>query len=1504
MATMSSYTSRSFAFILLFFSSLDGILCGVSSICAGQQHTCAILRTNSASRLDGGLACWGYSPYGQLDQPVISSLSLSFLSISCGGFHSCGILSDHSVSCFGYNGGFGNGVPHPETLYNQSIVPEGILAEEVALTQTMTCALIYPQRKKIQCWGYSDYLDVAVPFSLPSNNEILTFECGAGCCCMIDKVTGLVHCVGHDVNNRLSPPNKQFLSLSSHWNDLQTCGITTAYQIECWGDGDAAFGLSQQTSEDIYSFAVLPGSGQKFVVGVESSSGAPKAWGEIVNNLMALNIRGGTQFTQLAFGFDHGCGVNTELEVYCWTGNKYKLQPNKWTVPTATFTDIASAIDISGSTTCVLIEGNSFAYCFGQGQYGQADALNSIDHLGYKSIVSSNAGSCAIVNVHSTLPNVICWGSITESGSTPPTYEFLALSMSRVFTVCGIIQGVVPSTATNLVCWGRTDLDSATPQLPAPSSGTFTKLCSGFNFHCGLLSNGTMLCFLSRANTDNSDPANNPNIAPQPDLTLNFTNLFCSYYFVCGILASPGGYSQCFGSNLNSNLLPPAEESFDSLSLMSPSIGCGILASNGPARCWPESSPAVAPYLTLLQNTAWAKLAVGNSICGITIFNQLNCVGTDPFMVELAPSYIQPSIAYAAPKNYYQRGIDFVECRNGSFARNPGYTQQGCSGPCTAGYYGAWPQNEQRCEAICPLGHFCGTGVTQPTACPAGKLGVVQGLSSSECSGIVAAGFYAPAASAQAIACSAGHYLSTPGGTSAGDCLLCDPGYYCVNGSTSARQLICPSSAMYCLQGSGVPATVDNGYYGTGGSANGQGAKQKVICEAGSYCVGGQKFLCNPGKYSNSGQSACSSCDPGSFSADFGLTGCSNCTQGFYQPLGSTTTCFSCSPGTFQPFNSSLRCLDCDPGKYSESPGATVCVDCAVGKFTDQNSSISCRSCNPGSYQPQPGSSFCIESVCALGYKTSSTGCIACDQGEFTATHKSSECSTCAAGFYNLRAASSSCFSCADDADVYGLVCSGGNGTVQAGYWATIVLDSAGEPHYKVYTCSSDNNCKGNTILSYFGPFGSNSSQITQTQLNSFIMSSGGTASQCGQNRASSSSNYLCGSCDPGFTEWNGSCVECEGVKVWLIVIFIIIGFIYVIILHSVSQSSSGDVKILLYFIQTALLVLAASVKDFKWLEFVNFSPSQSTGTYCAAPLTSYQQLALQAVIPFIFIGQLLLLALLHWLSSLSCRANRRAVTPQLEVSHVVIDHPDDLPSNSVRREPARPLKQFYWPNYHRTLVALILFSFQMITQTCFDFIQCVSINSESSVLYSRPDISCKTQQYRDWSILIYILFAGYVALVPLIILGFLWSSRAQLSSKRNSSALLEKWGILFEMFTARAYWWQFIVLARQILLIGLNMAFFDNPGQKYVSFTYFFLVMLLAHAVIKPYCNSADNFMEGGSLALLTMISAFFIHTAGASLSLNQTIWVGILLFPYISASVLKIGGYRVADLYQHAKH
>jgi alpha-tubulin suppressor-like RCC1 family protein len=77
-------------------------LTDVSAISVGGGHTCALLR-------DGTVSCWGMNDYGQIGNMAPTGLPTPMpdltdvVSISAGALHTCAVRSDGSVRCWGYN---------------------------------------------------------------------------------------------------------------------------------------------------------------------------------------------------------------------------------------------------------------------------------------------------------------------------------------------------------------------------------------------------------------------------------------------------------------------------------------------------------------------------------------------------------------------------------------------------------------------------------------------------------------------------------------------------------------------------------------------------------------------------------------------------------------------------------------------------------------------------------------------------------------------------------------------------------------------------------------------------------------------------------------------------------------------------------------------------------------------------------------------------------------------------------------------------------------------------------------------------------------------------------------------------------------------------------------------------------------------------------------------------------------------------------------------------------
>ncbi|MDA8568056.1 putative Ig domain-containing protein [Euryarchaeota archaeon] len=134
----------------------------------GLYHTCAILD-------DGSLKCWGDNNYGELGiggttgyggqyttpQAVDLGTGRTAVSVSLGQYHTCALLDDGSLKCWGrnYYGELGIG---GTTAYNvQYTTPQtvnlgtGRTAVSVSSGQYHTCAVL--DNNSLNCWGHNDF---------------------------------------------------------------------------------------------------------------------------------------------------------------------------------------------------------------------------------------------------------------------------------------------------------------------------------------------------------------------------------------------------------------------------------------------------------------------------------------------------------------------------------------------------------------------------------------------------------------------------------------------------------------------------------------------------------------------------------------------------------------------------------------------------------------------------------------------------------------------------------------------------------------------------------------------------------------------------------------------------------------------------------------------------------------------------------------------------------------------------------------------------------------------------------------------------------------------------------------------------------------------------------------------------------------------------------------------------------------------------------------------------
>jgi alpha-tubulin suppressor-like RCC1 family protein len=316
---------------ILPLGTVYGLDSGVQAVASGGYHTCVLMAA-------GTVKCWGSGQFGQLgngvsnatqNQPVdVVELGGKVVDITAGEYHTCALLSDGRVQCWGLNGAgqLGNGISQEFLGRNKPVDVTGLPSPAVGIAagSAHTCARLMDS--SLWCWGNDEYGqlgDGSIVKSISVKGKPTPV-----------KVTGL------DAVTLVSAGSRH------------TCAMNDKV-VYCWGDN---------------SFGQL-GNGS-----VESSPVPQKVTG-LYNGVYTL-----------ASGERHTCALSpnqseTIKGIQCWGDNAYSQMGNSFKgklssepVDITGYTGEKALISAGYEYTCVVSKDDQ-AYCWGLTSYGQAGNL-------------------------------------------------------------------------------------------------------------------------------------------------------------------------------------------------------------------------------------------------------------------------------------------------------------------------------------------------------------------------------------------------------------------------------------------------------------------------------------------------------------------------------------------------------------------------------------------------------------------------------------------------------------------------------------------------------------------------------------------------------------------------------------------------------------------------------------------------------------------------------------------------------------------------------------------------------------------------------------------------------------------------------------------------------------------------------------------------------------------------------------------------------------------------
>ncbi|CAE7037113.1 Herc4 [Symbiodinium sp. CCMP2592] len=302
----------------------------VVQACAGANHTCAVLQ-------DGSLKCWGSNVYGQIGSGNATGLGddpnemgdrlpavdlgngTKATQVACGSLHTCVLLHDGGIKCFGYNGdgqlGMGDSMNRGEHSWQMGDALPALDLGSFRATQVTagfrsSCAL---SSEGVVCWGQQ----------FPSGEIVGNMSSGMG--------------------DSLPTIGFEQRPMQIGTGEGHACVRLADGRMRCWGQNeDGQLGLGDTVSREAHE---------------------------------AADVDLGFPTTQIFVGSHHSCAILQDERTLCWgrNGNRELGQGTAipfYQNPVEVLVGKVQSLSMGNAHICFLQSGGSI-FCFGANDHGQ-----------------------------------------------------------------------------------------------------------------------------------------------------------------------------------------------------------------------------------------------------------------------------------------------------------------------------------------------------------------------------------------------------------------------------------------------------------------------------------------------------------------------------------------------------------------------------------------------------------------------------------------------------------------------------------------------------------------------------------------------------------------------------------------------------------------------------------------------------------------------------------------------------------------------------------------------------------------------------------------------------------------------------------------------------------------------------------------------------------------------------------------------------------------------------